>query len=69
VTAWLVALTEFGDLAVMMPLAAAMLIWLLLCSSREALRWVLALGFCVDSWPHRVIEDRLLWVSACRRLA
>jgi membrane-associated phospholipid phosphatase len=47
VTAWLVALTDFGDLAVLMPLAAAMLIWLLLYSSRAASRWVLALGFCI----------------------
>jgi len=30
-----------------MPLATAMLIWLLLYSSPTALRWVLALGFCV----------------------
>jgi membrane-associated phospholipid phosphatase len=47
VTAWLIALTDFGDLAVLIPLAVAMLIWLLFCSSRAAPRWVLALGFCV----------------------
>ena len=45
--AWLVTLTEFGDLAVLLPVAAAILIWLLLCSSRAALSWVLALGLCV----------------------
>ena len=44
---WLIALTDFGDLAVLMPLAAAMLIWLLLHFSRTASSWVLALGFCV----------------------
>jgi membrane-associated phospholipid phosphatase len=47
VKAWLVALTDFGDLAVLMPLAAAVLIWLLLYFSRAAPRWLLALGFCV----------------------
>jgi hypothetical protein len=29
VKAWLVALTDFGDLAVLIPLAAVMLVWLL----------------------------------------
>jgi membrane-associated phospholipid phosphatase len=48
VTAWLVGLTDFGDLAVLMPLAAAMLIWLLLYFSGAATRWVLALGICVS---------------------
>ena len=47
VTAWLIALTDFGDLAVLIPLAGAMLVWLLCCSSRAAPRWVLALGFCI----------------------
>jgi membrane-associated phospholipid phosphatase len=45
--AWLVALTDFGDLAVLLPLAAAMLTWLLLYFSRAATQWVLALGCCV----------------------
>ena len=44
---WLTALTDFGDLAVLMPVAAAMLIWLPFYSSRAALSWVLARGFCV----------------------
>jgi membrane-associated phospholipid phosphatase len=47
VTAWLVALTDFGDLAVLMPLAAAVLIWLLRYLPRAASRWVFALGFCI----------------------
>jgi membrane-associated phospholipid phosphatase len=47
VTAWLFALTDFGDLAVLMPLAVAMLAWLRLYFSRAAQRWVLALGSCV----------------------
>jgi len=47
VKGWLTALTDFGDLAVLMPVAAAMLIWLPFYSSRAALSWVLALGFCV----------------------
>jgi membrane-associated phospholipid phosphatase len=46
VRAWLVALTDFGDLAVLLPLAAATLAWLLLYSARAAPRWVLALGSC-----------------------
>jgi membrane-associated phospholipid phosphatase len=45
--AWLVALSDFGDLAVLLPLAAAILAWLLLYSTRAAPRWVLALGSCV----------------------
>ena len=45
--AWLVALTDFGDLAVLVPLAAAMLIWLLRYFSRAAPRWAFALGLCV----------------------
>jgi membrane-associated phospholipid phosphatase len=44
---WLTALTDFGDLAVLMPLAAAILIWLLLPFSRAAPRWFIALGFCI----------------------
>jgi membrane-associated phospholipid phosphatase len=47
VRAWLVSLSDFGDLAVLLPLAAAMLAWLLLCVPRAAPRWVLALGFCL----------------------
>jgi membrane-associated phospholipid phosphatase len=47
VRAPLVALTDLGDLAVLLPLAAAMLAWLLLYSARAAPRWVLALGSCI----------------------
>jgi membrane-associated phospholipid phosphatase len=47
VTAWLIALTDFGDLAVLMPLSAAILIWLLRYSSRAAPRWILALSLCI----------------------
>lgn len=43
---WLVALTDFGDLTVLLPLAAAMLIWLLFYFPRAASSWVIALGFC-----------------------
>jgi membrane-associated phospholipid phosphatase len=45
--AWLVSLTDFGDLGVLIPLSATVLIWLLLYSVRAAPRWVLALGSCV----------------------
>jgi membrane-associated phospholipid phosphatase len=44
---WLVGLTDFGDLAVLLPLAAAMLAWLLIYFNRASLRWVLALGSCL----------------------
>jgi membrane-associated phospholipid phosphatase len=47
VRAWLVSLSDFGDLAVLLPLAAAMLALLLLYVPRAAPRWVLALGFCL----------------------
>jgi membrane-associated phospholipid phosphatase len=46
-TAWLAALTDFGDVAVLIPVVGAMLIWLLLVFSRAALRWMLAVSFCV----------------------
>jgi membrane-associated phospholipid phosphatase len=46
VKGWLVALTDFGDLTVLLPLAAAMLIWLLFYFPRAASSWVIALGFC-----------------------
>ena len=46
-TAWFIALTNFGDLAVLIPLSAAILIWLLRNSSRAAPRWILALGLCI----------------------
>ena len=47
VRTWLVAITDFGDLAVSLPLAAAMLIWLLFSFSPMARWWVLALGVCI----------------------
>jgi membrane-associated phospholipid phosphatase len=47
VRAFLVALTDFGDLAVLLPLTAATLVWLLVYSTRAAPRWVVALGSCV----------------------
>jgi membrane-associated phospholipid phosphatase len=44
---WLKALTEFGDLAVLMPLATVMLAWLLLTrSSRGAVWWVISVAVC-----------------------
>lgn len=45
---WLVGLTDFGDLAVLLPLAAAMLAWLLIYYPRASPRWVIALGFCLS---------------------
>ena len=47
VTAWLIELTDFGDLAVLVPLSAAIQIWLLRNSSRAAPRWILALSLCI----------------------
>jgi membrane-associated phospholipid phosphatase len=44
---WLTGITDLGDLAVLVPLAAAILIWLLRCFSRVAARWILALSICV----------------------
>ena len=45
---WLVAITDFGDSAVLLPLAAAMLLWLLLLRApRAAAWWVAAVGFCI----------------------
>jgi membrane-associated phospholipid phosphatase len=46
-TAWLVALTDFGDLAVLIPVSAVILIWLVRNSSRAAPRWILALSLCI----------------------
>jgi membrane-associated phospholipid phosphatase len=47
VRAWLVSLTNFGHIAVLMPVAAAILIWLCLYFSRAAPRWLIALGLCI----------------------
>jgi len=44
---WLIALTQFGDLAVLLPLTAVMLSWLLVIrSSWGAASWALAVVFC-----------------------
>jgi membrane-associated phospholipid phosphatase len=41
-------LTEFGDLAVLLPLAATILLWLLLSGARQAaLWWLAALVLCI----------------------
>lgn len=44
---WLLAATDFGDTAVLMPLAALMLLWLLLGNLRSAAWWGASVGFCV----------------------
>jgi membrane-associated phospholipid phosphatase len=46
-TAWLIALTDFGDLAVLIPVSAVILLWLLRNSSRAAPQWVFALSLCI----------------------
>jgi membrane-associated phospholipid phosphatase len=47
VTAWLKALTEFGDIALLMPLGAVILLWLLLIRcARGAAWWAIAGAFC-----------------------
>jgi hypothetical protein len=46
--AWLIALTEFGDIAVLIPLAAVLFLWLVLTHSpRGAAGWVMAVVLCV----------------------
>lgn len=47
--AWLLAVTDFGDAAVLIPLAAAVLSWLLLVKSCSAKWWILAVVLCVGS--------------------
>ena len=45
--AWLVALTDFGDIAVLVPLAAVMLVWLLFVRTpRGAVWWAIAVAVC-----------------------
>jgi membrane-associated phospholipid phosphatase len=57
--AGLVALTGFGDTAVLMPLAAVMLLWLLVMRSpRGAVWWAITVAFCVGM-------TALLKVSFC----
>jgi hypothetical protein len=47
--AWLKALTELGDIAVLVPLAAVMLLWLLLMGSpRGAAWWAIAVALCAS---------------------
>ena len=46
---WLLAFTDFGDAAVLIPLAGAVLLWLLFYSSRGAAWWFAAVGFCVGT--------------------
>ncbi len=43
----LLALTDFGDAAVLIPLAGAMLVWLLFDKARSAAWWAVSVGFCV----------------------
>ena len=41
-------LTDFGDAAVVLPLSAVMLVWLLSANSRRAaVSWVIAVGICI----------------------
>ena len=44
---WLLALTDFGDAAVLIPLAAAMLVWLWFGDTRSSVWWAVSVGFCV----------------------
>ena len=46
---WLLAFTDFGDAAVLIPLTGAMLLWLLFYNSRAMTWWVAAVGFCVGT--------------------
>jgi membrane-associated phospholipid phosphatase len=46
---WLLAFTDFGDAAVLIPLTGAMLLWLLFYNSRAMAWWVAAVGFCVGT--------------------
>jgi membrane-associated phospholipid phosphatase len=43
----LLALTDFGDVAVLIPLGTAILIWLLFGNLRSATWWMLSVGLCV----------------------
>ena len=64
---WLVVLTEFGDIAVLLPLAAIMLAWLLLM--RSAQRGVVGCRCCLLCWRNRGSQDFLLRMSARARAA
>jgi len=42
------ALTDFGDIAVLLPLSVVILVWLLSDPSRRVVgSWVIAVGLCV----------------------
>lgn len=43
---WLIELTEFGDAAVLLPMAALMLAWLLLIGARRSAAWWLVAVAC-----------------------
>lgn len=45
--AWLILMTDFGDAAILLPLAVLILIWLRLGGSRLAWAWTVTVGFCV----------------------
>jgi membrane-associated phospholipid phosphatase len=46
---WVIGLSEFGDAAVLLPLAVVMLLWLLVMrSSRGAVWWAVTVAFCVS---------------------
>jgi membrane-associated phospholipid phosphatase len=47
VRAWLIALTDFGDAAVLLPLAVAILVWLRLGASRLAWAWTITIVLSV----------------------
>jgi membrane-associated phospholipid phosphatase len=54
-------LTDFGDLAVLLPLAAAMLVWLLLVrQAKSAIWWIVAVALCVG-----VTAALKIYFSAC----
>jgi membrane-associated phospholipid phosphatase len=44
----LLALTDLGDTALLIPLAAAVLVWLVSASPRSAGWWVISVGVCVS---------------------
>jgi membrane-associated phospholipid phosphatase len=45
---WLITVTDFGDAAVLIPLAAALFVWLLPNNSRCAVWWAGSVGLCVS---------------------
>jgi membrane-associated phospholipid phosphatase len=45
---WLIAVTDFGDAAVLVPLALALLFWLRYNNRRYALWWIGSVGLCVS---------------------